>query len=777
MDKLIVIILLVYCDNVFGEDIDDQDQRSTDSRVIGNFPNKYGLNCLSNRRQKYQGIWIRADKNGRGGYENYDNIYGQNGDNDINENDRYVGQNEGYNNNNRYVQGIRIGVNGYGDQDNQEDLVRPCQMEDYQCIRKLFAESSQCNPSYGPSPDPLYLDQNTMHMPYINLTYTLTNVKVTGMASAKIIDLYINSCTGNVVLSIQIKNLNITSPKAYLSYKRMGKEPIILADASSIQFSSLTLTVVIPRIPNLRLDLADIHAYVDDSTPEYKLGPAAYTSKDPDVTAAFLQLSTNIRLAISESFLLQAQLFAALFIQLNLYLGGDSKYSNKYNDGVDNYKGYDDNGDDDGDKYNSYTSYNDRDSKKDDNRYRDVNIVGLGKDDREDIVRPCALDDWQCIRKFFADNSNCKPVYGPVPDPLYLERNTVYYPFVNVSMVLTRLRVKGLASARISEFYVNKDTGNLVFAIDFKDLNETSPKAYYRFKRTAKESIVLIDFVTVLFMVGVVNFTGSDDEGDNKRDFRRRDSVDNFQRYENTEEKNEENQRYFNNDRNYKDSYYDINIIGIVKSGSEDVIYPCVLDDWQCIRKFFADNSKCTPSFGPISDPLRLERITQYYPSSNLTAIQTKFTVTGLANSMVTEFYVNNDTGNLVFAINFKDLNETSPKAYFRYKRKAKESIVLEDYTSVLYSSGTFTAVISKVPHLRLDLAEVHADIDNAAPPFYIGPAAYNSTDPDVIGAFAAFSSDIPTAIQEAFLFKSQLYIAVYIQEYICDFGLKIVSV
>lgn len=56
--------------------------------------------------------------------------------------------------------------------------------------------------------------------------------------------------------------------------------------------ASLTLTVVIPRIPNLRLDLADIHARIDDGAPEYKLGPGAYTSKGkvlitPDYVSAF----------------------------------------------------------------------------------------------------------------------------------------------------------------------------------------------------------------------------------------------------------------------------------------------------------------------------------------------------------------------------------------------------------------------------------------------------------------------------------------------------------
>lgn len=42
--------------------------------------------------------------------------------------------------------------------------------------------------------------------------------------------------------------------------------------------------------------------------------------------------------------------------------------------------------------------------------------------------------------------------------------------------------------------------------------------------------------------------------------------------------------------------------------------------------------------------------------------------------------------------------------------------------------SLTFTAVIPKVPHLRLDLADIHADVQDSTPGFFIGPGAANST-------------------------------------------------
>lgn len=40
----------------------------------------------------------------------------------------------------------------------------------------------------------------------------------------------------------------------------------------------LSLTVVIPRLPNLRLDLAEVHADYEDDSPTYDFGPGIRNS-------------------------------------------------------------------------------------------------------------------------------------------------------------------------------------------------------------------------------------------------------------------------------------------------------------------------------------------------------------------------------------------------------------------------------------------------------------------------------------------------------------------
>lgn len=70
----------------------------------------------------------------------------------------------------------------------------------------------------------------------------------------------------------------------------------------------------------------------------------------------------------------------------------------------------------------------------------------------DNIVRPCPFDDWECIRKFLAHNSDCKPAYGPSPDPLYLKQNTVFFALPNMTLTLTDHAVKGLSNSKIVEF-------------------------------------------------------------------------------------------------------------------------------------------------------------------------------------------------------------------------------------------------------------------------------------------------------------------------------------
>lgn len=119
MNKLVVIILLVYCNHVICDGIEDQKSKVYEG--IGNDDGysqswinpKEGGNWLADRGQRYPGIWIGSDKNGQGRYES-DDKYGQIGDY-FDENERYEqnGNNDDGRYNNRYGQGIRIGVNDY----------------------------------------------------------------------------------------------------------------------------------------------------------------------------------------------------------------------------------------------------------------------------------------------------------------------------------------------------------------------------------------------------------------------------------------------------------------------------------------------------------------------------------------------------------------------------------------------------------------------------------------------------------------------------------------
>lgn len=45
----------------------------------------------------------------------------------------------------------------------------------------------------------------------------------------------------------------------------------------------------------------------------------------------------------------------------------------------------------------------------------------------------------------------------------------------------------------------NKKTGDVVFAIQVRNWNETTPHGYFSYRRPAKKSIVLSDSVTILF--------------------------------------------------------------------------------------------------------------------------------------------------------------------------------------------------------------------------------------------------------------------------------------
>lgn len=70
----------------------------------------------------------------------------------------------------------------------------------------------------------------------------------------------------------------------------------------------------------------------------------------------------------------------------------------------------------------------------------------------DNIGRPCSVKDLDCIRHFFAHNSMCSPVYGPVPDPYILKEIPINLPHCNITLRLMNPRIRGLNSGKIQEF-------------------------------------------------------------------------------------------------------------------------------------------------------------------------------------------------------------------------------------------------------------------------------------------------------------------------------------
>ncbi|KOB69467.1 Fibroin P25 [Operophtera brumata] len=218
----------------------------------------------------------------------------------------------------------------------------------------------------------------------------------------------------------------------------------------------------------------------------------------------------------------------------------------------------------------------------------------------------------------------------------------------------------------------------------------------------------------------------------------------------------------------------------------DQLIRPCALDDRQCIRKYFAQNSKCKPAYGPIPDPLYLKRNTVYFPFANITLLRTRVRITGLSSIKINEFYVNKDTGNLVIALDFQNMNQSSPRnlncirKFFASNSRcsvsrgpAPDPVIFQTDT-VYLSYVNLTVVLDNVqttPYLQLDKADIHADVADSNPPYAVGPYAYNSTDPSVQRTFNEMTSTLPQALRESFVLKSSLLLTVFIQNNICDFA------
>ncbi|XP_045768898.1 uncharacterized protein LOC123869865 [Maniola jurtina] len=115
-----------------------------------------------------------------------------------------------------------------------------------------------------------------------------------------------------------------------------------------------------------------------------------------------------------------------------------------------------------------------------------------------DIERPCRVNDVSCIRHFFLHHSKCEEAHGPVPEPLHRKVSTTYFPRINLTLTATDVLYSGL-NGKIVEFFIDKETDNLLISVEFRNVTFYSKEAYYRFHRKAKLPVVNKDFIFLNF--------------------------------------------------------------------------------------------------------------------------------------------------------------------------------------------------------------------------------------------------------------------------------------
>ncbi|XP_063366140.1 uncharacterized protein LOC134654602 [Cydia amplana] len=201
-----------------------------------------------------------------------------------------------------------------GNPDVHGRIQRPCQAYDTFCIRRFFAQHSQCNISGRQVPEPLFRAQATLNIPNTNVSATFNNVEYRGIKDGRVAEFYVNRQTDKVVVTIEFTNLTMRSRDTFLRYHRRAREPIITYGYTVIEYPSILLTVTIPQVNDLLFEKSDNFAYAN-AIPKVDMDPRLGESSDPVVPNTFAFMRANLATFATEALLTQSQFFSTVFIQ------------------------------------------------------------------------------------------------------------------------------------------------------------------------------------------------------------------------------------------------------------------------------------------------------------------------------------------------------------------------------------------------------------------------------------------------------------------------------
>ncbi|KAL0829932.1 hypothetical protein ABMA28_003405 [Loxostege sticticalis] len=210
---------------------------------------------------------------------------------------------------------------------------------------------------------------------------------------------------------------------------------------------------------------------------------------------------------------------------------------------------------------------------------------------------------------------------------------------------------------------------------------------------------------------------------------------------------------------------------GSSSSEDDNYFYPCSSDDLDCIRDYFANTNLCSKVSHEDGKSIHRDVLVAHLPKFNGTFVCLDDTITFYGSS-IAAFYVDKKTNNLVMSISCEGINVYTAKAKLAIHVRGHEPVRAEDFINVTYTTE-ITAVMPNAGRHGVAAASVSSYNINAQPPFELGPEIADNSNEIVKEFVQAVLSDIPTAVAELHLTKAPYLFYVYLQEYICNFGIE----
>ncbi|GBP42463.1 Fibrohexamerin [Eumeta japonica] len=195
--------------------------------------------------------------------------------------------------------------------DEEAHIVRPCPNFDVDCVRHYFLSSGLCASPAGRVPDPLRDPLKYVYLPNVNGSAIMEDMLVTGM-NGDIVEFYINKKKDRAVLAFRIKEFDVESKSAHITYLPAAREPITAATTVTEKNGTVLFTVVFegtrPLNPRHNFTYARIEVL-----PILTTGPEPWLSK-----AMYSGIFANPETTYREGYLTAAPHYSNIFIHYTL---------------------------------------------------------------------------------------------------------------------------------------------------------------------------------------------------------------------------------------------------------------------------------------------------------------------------------------------------------------------------------------------------------------------------------------------------------------------------